>query len=72
MEKQGKLINHDVKKDDSDQLKHVKAAKLQPFAGAPHSDNDPKPIQAERVSYLSLVEWAGRQHDEDKRGKIDG
>ncbi len=72
LEKQGKPINRYIEEDDSDPLKHVKPAKLQPFAGSAHSDNDPKHIQAELVSYLSLVKWADRQHYEGKRGKIDG
>ncbi len=71
-EKQGKPISHDIEDDDSDPLKDIKPAKLLPFAGAPHIDNNAKHIQAELVSYISVVEWAGRQHYEGKRGKIAG
>ncbi len=71
-EKQGKPISHNIEDDEDDPLKHIKPARLLPFAGAPHSDNNPKHIQAELVSYISLVEWTGRQHHEGKRGKIDG
>ncbi len=71
-EKQGKPINPSIEEDASDPLKHIKPAKLLPFAGAPHINNNPKHIQAELISYISLVEWAGRQHYEGKRGKIDG
>ncbi len=74
-EKQDKPISPSIEEDEedaSDPLKHIKPAKLLPFAGAPHIDNNPKHIQAELISYISLVEWAGRQHYEGKRGKIDG
>ncbi len=72
LEKQGKPISHPIQEDDSDLLRDIEPAKLLPFAGAPHIDNNPKHLQAELVSYISLVEWAGRQHYEGKRGKIDG
>jgi putative transposase len=60
LEKQGKPISYNIEEDESDPLKDIKPAKLLPFAGAPHIDNHPKHIQAELVSYISLVEWAGR------------
>ncbi len=71
-EKQGKPITYNSEEDDSDPLKDVQPAKFIPFAGAPHIDNHRKHLQAELVSHINLVEWAGRQYNEAKRGKIDG
>ncbi len=39
---------------------------------APHINNNPKHRQAKLISYINLVEWAGRQYYVVKRGEIDG
>ena len=71
-EHQGNPIVYQLPEEEQadDPLKGIKQAKLLPFAGAPHIDNDPHHLQHELVSYICLVEWTGRLLKEGKRGQI--
>ena len=71
-EHQGNPVVYQLPEEEqeNDPLKGIKQAKLLPFAGAPHIDNDPHHLQHELVSYICLVEWTGRLIKEGKRGKI--